>query len=120
MERINLRISAIQGYSAVERAEAISRELLKISRPSASEGDRSEFLFPWFNDGSNIVLLCQGGYVVKVHPDHDLTQLKALLPEVTEVEKAALSAYVGSVDSFPFRNIIPTTATKINDYTFGI
>lgn len=118
MARINLRMAAITNYTAEQRAEAVSVELLKISEPNLS--GISQRVFPWFNDGENVVLICDGDYVIKVHPSANLDTLKSLMPEVSEAELNQLVAYVTSVDSFVFKNIIPSTANKIDEYTYGM
>lgn len=106
------------GLESLERAQAISEQLYYISMPKAVRPDDyvSKYVFGWIQHPEEDLYALQISdldYEIYVHPDNDLTELLALFPEVSEAEKAQLSAYIESEKErrFPFQNIIPSTAT---------
>jgi hypothetical protein len=52
---------------------------------------------------------------VKIHPDVDLTDLIALLPEVPQAEKDGLVAYIDANrgGTVPFGQLIPSTSPQL-------
>jgi hypothetical protein len=54
---------------------------------------------------------------VKIHPDVDLTNLLALLPEVPQAEKDGLVAYIDANrgGTVPFGQLIPSTSTQLTE-----
>jgi hypothetical protein len=89
MASINLNIAPIQGYTATERAEAISEELFAIGRPPQvrNTNDVSRYLFGWTTHQTTgaCVLHADTSYVINVHPQNNLTNLIALMPKLHEV-----------------------------------
>ncbi len=106
-----------------QRAEGISEELFKISRPPHVRNPRdvSRYVFGWFahpetdeaSPNFNLnALRVDLDYQIYVHPENNLDGLLALFPEVPEAEKQQLSAYIASsaTGRFRFGDIIPSTA----------
>ena len=54
---------------------------------------------------------------VYISPEVDLTNLIALLPEVPQIEKDALIAYIDANKGgyVPFENLIPSTSTQLTE-----
>jgi hypothetical protein len=64
------------------------------------------------------VLMGVANYQIKVHPQNNLTALMALFPALTEAEKAGLTAYIESSQSFPFQTILPSTTEILTEQEF--
>jgi hypothetical protein len=116
---INLQILPMKGYTAAERAEAISAELFAISRPLPVREleDVSQYLFGWVAHPIEDKAVLQGidDYVINVHPQKNINNLVALFPELTPTEVAQLTGYINSVSSFEFQYILPSNATILTD-----
>ena len=107
------------GLTSEQRAEAISRELFKIQRPTDQQGDATQFLFGWVKHPTqdpnyemvvDTALEVDPDYLIQVHPENNLTNLIALFPELTEPERQGLAAFIQSQSSFPFKFIVPSTS----------
>ena len=109
----------MQGYTAAERAEAISAELFAISRPVSvrTEIDETNYLFGWVKHPTEDKAVLQGieGYKISVHPEKKISNLIALFPELNPTEIAQLTGYINSVSSFEFQHILPSNATILTD-----
>jgi hypothetical protein len=116
---INLQILPTLGYSSQERAMLISEELFAISRPKSvkSLDDVSNYLFGWVTHKSEdiSVLNAISDYIIKVHPDNDITKLVSLFPELSSGEKENLTNYITNTNEFPFSNILPSNSVFISD-----
>jgi hypothetical protein len=103
-------IKPIDGYDSKQLCEAMNKELWHISVPATvkQEDDVTSKLF-------GEVELTSGEYSLHIDEDYEIVvndslnvdALVALFPELTEVEKNGLVAYIESSDSFLFKNIIP-------------
>ena len=105
------------GLTSEQRAEAISRELFKIQRPTDQQGDATQFLFGWvkhpaqdpnYTDVVDAALVVDAGQLIYVHPDNDLTNLIALFERLTEQERQMLAGFIQSQQSFVFQYIVPS------------
>jgi hypothetical protein len=116
---INLQILPTLGYSSQERAMLISEELFAISRPKSvkSPDDVSNYLFGWVTHKSEdiSVLNAISDYIIKVHPDNDITKLVSLFPELSSGEIENLTNYITNTNEFPFSNILPSNSVFISD-----
>jgi len=121
--RINLQILPTQGYTAAERAEAISAELFAISRPVVvrTATDQTNYLFGWVKHPTEdiAVLQAQTDYIIRVHPDNDISGLVALFPDLSEQERNGLTAFIQSSHFFEFGQILPSNSTIISDEEFN-
>jgi len=110
MPSINLLIAPIQGYTDTERAKAISAELLAISRPPQvrHELDVSRYLFGWSTHPTTgaCVLHAQTDYKIWVHPDHDLTNLISLMPDLPEQVQAGLVQLIQNSETITFGQLL--------------
>ena len=102
--------------TSYERAEAISYELWAISRPPAirNPNDVTAYMFGWVKHPTQdpaYVEIVDTAYNIIVHPDNNLTNLIALFPELSQVEKDVLAAFIESQQSFPFGAIVPSDVT---------
>jgi hypothetical protein len=113
----NLYIGTIQGYTAQQRAEAISEELLRISIPIAEQGAASSRVFEVVIHPTTqeAVLIADYDYQIFVHPDNDLTDLIALFPDLSEIEKNGLINYIQGRQLFFFGAIVPSDATLLTN-----
>jgi hypothetical protein len=119
MASLNLLILPMQGYTAAERAEAISAELFAISRPVSvrQADDVSQYLFGWLEHPTEDKAVLQGidGYKIRVHPEKNISKLITLLPDLTPSEIQQRGNYINSVQSFEFQQMLPSNATIITD-----
>jgi hypothetical protein len=112
------------GLTSEERAIAISRELFRIQRPINQQNDATLYLFGWvmhptkdsnYVDTVNAALQIDTNQIIYVHPDNDLTNLIALLPELSQTEKDGLAAFIESQQMFLFKYIIPSDVTVFTE-----
>jgi hypothetical protein len=115
-----IKVTPQLNLTSEQRAEAISRELFRIQRPVDKQSDATAYLFGWVkyaNGGSDakylpsIVDTClevNVNQIIYVHPENDLTNLIALFPELSEMEKMMLAGFIDSQSQFPFLYIIPS------------
>jgi hypothetical protein len=97
---------------SAERAEAIDREVWRLRRPLSVH---TQFYYPRITHPTTgqVAIVGQTDEEVKIHPDVDLTNLLALLPEVPQAEKDGLVAYIDANrgGTVPFGQLIPSTCT---------
>tara|TARA_R100000951_G_C2616871_1_gene173079 strand:- start:139 stop:534 length:396 start_codon:yes stop_codon:yes gene_type:complete len=103
-------IKPIDGYDSKQRCEAMNKELWHISVPLTvkKQDDVTSKLF-------GEVELTSGEYSLHIDEDCEIVvndslnidALVSLFPELTEVEKNGLAAYIENSESFLFKNIIP-------------
>jgi len=116
MPYIKLDIPPILGYTATERAQAISKELLRISMPIA-EQCASTYLFEWHTHPVTgaCVLRADKNYVIWVHPQNNLTNLIALMPDLPEQVQAGLVQLIQNSQTITFGQLLTGTETTYND-----
>ena len=116
-----IKVTPQLNLTSEQRAEAISYELWAISRPPQvrSANDVTSYLFSWvkYADGGSdakylpsvvdTALDVDPTYMIIVHPENNLTNLIALFPELSEMERAMLAGFIQSQNAFPFGYIIP-------------
>ena len=103
-------IKPIDGYDSKQRCEAINKELWHISRPLEikEEDDVTSKLFSEIDlTSGEYSLHIDEDYEIVVNDSLNVDALVALFPELTEVEKNGLVAYIENSESFLFKNIIP-------------
>lgn len=119
MAYINLLIHPIAGYTAAQRVTEISAELWAISRPPKvrQPQDVSAYLFGWIEHPEQDLAVLQGidNYIIRVHPENDLSNLVALFPDLSEAERQGLAAFIAASNEFAFNAIIPSAATILTE-----
>ena len=109
----------IPGMTSAERAEAIDREVWRLRRPLSvqSPNDVTQFYYPRITHPTTGQVAIVGDTTenVKIHPDVDLTELLALLPEVPQAEKDGLVAFIDANrgGTVPFGQLIPSTSEQL-------
>ena len=109
----------IPGMTSAERAEAIDREVWRLRRPLSvqSPNDITQFYYPRITHPTTgqVAIVGDTTEEVKIHPDVDLTNLLALLPEVPQVEKDGLVAFIDANrgGTVPFGQLIPSTSEQL-------
>lgn len=116
-----IKILPEAGLTSQDRAQAISRELFKIQRPTDQQVDATQYLFGWINHPTqdpvysskvDTALVVDPAQVIYVHPDNNLDNLIALFETLTEQEKLMLTGFIQSQQSFLFQYIVPSS-TKL-------
>jgi hypothetical protein len=91
MATVYLPVEPQLDMTSAERAEAIDREVWRLRRPLSvqSPNDVTQFYYPRITHPTTGEVAVVGDTTeqVKIHPDVDLTDLLALLPEVPQEEK---------------------------------
>ena len=109
----------IPGMTSAERAEAIDREVWRLRRPLSvqSPNDVTQVYYPRITHPTTgqVAIVGDTTEEVKIHPDVDLTNLIALLPEVPQVEKDGLVAFIDANrgGTVPFGQLIPSTSEQL-------
>jgi len=109
----------IQDMTSAERAEAIDCEVWRLRRPLSvqSPNDVTQFYYPRITHPTTgqVAIVGDTTEEVKIHPDVDLTNLLALLPEVPQVEKDGLVAFIDANrgGTVPFGQLIPSTSEQL-------
>jgi hypothetical protein len=116
MASINLNIAPMQGYTATERAEAISAELLKINMP-IDENCASRYVFGWTTHPTTgeCVLHAQTDYKIWVHPQNNLTNLIALMPDLPQEVQAGLVQLIQNSETITFGQLLTGEETTYTD-----
>ena len=111
----------IPGMTSAERAEAIDREVWRLRRPLSvqSPNDVTQFYYPRITHPTTGQVAIVGDTTenVRIHPDVDLTELIALLPEVPQAEKDGLVAFIDANrgGTVPFGQLIPSTSIQLTE-----
>lgn len=121
MATVYLPVEAtIEGMTSGERAEAIDREVWCLRRPAALQLPQdTKFYYPRITHPTTgqVAIVGQTDEEVRIHPDVDLTDLLALLPEVPQEEKDGLVMFIDANrgSSVPFGQLIPSTSTQLTE-----
>ena len=109
----------IPGMTSAERAAAIDAEVYALLRPVAIRNpeDATLYLYPFTKHPSTnqVALIGDTEDAIYIHPDVDLTNLLALLPEVLQAEKDGLVAFIDANrgGTVPFGQLIPSTSEQL-------
>ncbi|MCH8490026.1 MAG: hypothetical protein LAT81_08875 [Oceanicaulis sp.] len=118
-----IKILPITNYTAADRVKAFSAGLFEISRPKQirSANDVSNYLFGWqlHPTKDEAVLIADPSYIIRVHPQNDLTELLALLPDLLEAEKSSIAAFISQSQSFPFGLILPGITEYLSEQEYN-
>ena len=121
MSVVYLPVEPITGYTSDERAVALDAEIWNLYRPVSiqNQKDSTNQLFPTLVHPTTeqVAIIGETTEQVYISPEVNLTNLIALLPEVPQVEKDALIAYIDANKGgyVPFENLIPSTSTQLTE-----
>ena len=109
---------SIPGMTSAERAEALDAEVWRLVRPASVQApDDTHHMYMRLAHPTTgqVAIVGETTDVLPVHPDVDLTNLLALLPEVPQAEKDMLVAYIDANrgGTVTFENLIPSTSTQL-------
>ena len=120
MATVYLPVEAtIPGMTSGERATAINAEVWALRRPDSvrSPQDITRYYYPQITHPTTgqVAIVGDTDEQVKIHPDVDLTNLLALLPEVPQAEKDGLVMFIDANrgGTVPFGQLIPSTSTQL-------
>ena len=119
MATVYLPVEAtIPGMSSGERAYAINAEVWALLRPSALQLPQdTKYKYRQITHPTTAEVAIVGDTTedIYIHPDVDLTELLALLPEVPQEEKDGLVMFIDANrgGSIPFGQLIPSTSTQL-------
>lgn len=118
-------------WTSAERAELINHELYNLSRPITVKQptDVTNKLFAEIThpDTDQVALQVDEDYVIKIHPDKNISNLQNLFANLSEEELNGLSAYIDSLTTtvdeegntsstwgtLRFGDIIPSTSVVL-------
>ena len=121
MATVYLPVEPMEGYTSNDHAIAIDEQCWNLYRPASiqSPNDITRQLFPISIRPSDDMAAIVGETTEQVYisPEVDLTELLAILPNVTDEEKALLSAYVEANKGgyVPFENLIPPSSVQLTE-----
>jgi len=119
MATVYLPVQPIEGMDSAERAEAIDAEVWRLRRPLSvqSPQDVTKYYYPRITHPTTgeVAIVGDTTEQVRIHPDVDLTDLLALLPEVPQEEKDGLVMFIDANrgGTVPFGQLIPSTSTQL-------
>ena len=118
---VYLPVEPITGYDSKQRSDALDAECWSLYRPDSikSPNDVTRRLFPELEHPTTgqWAIIGETTEQVYISPEVDLTNLIALLPEVPQVEKDMLVAYIEANKGgyVPFENLVPSTSTQLTE-----
>jgi hypothetical protein len=122
MSIVYLPVDAIpDGMTSEEHALAINIECWNLYRPASIQdpNDATRQLFPTVTRESDgmVAIVGETDEQVYISPHVDLTVLLSILPNVTDQEKAMLTAYVEANKEgyIPFSTLIPPSSTQLTE-----
>lgn len=121
MSVVYLPVEPMEGSTSNEHAIAIDEQCWNLYRPASiqSPNDITRQLFPISIRLSDDMAAIVGETTEQVYisPEVDLTELLAILPNVTDEEKALLTAYVEANKGgyVPFENLIPPSSVQLTE-----
>ena len=120
MATVYLPVEAtIPGMTSGERATAINAEVWSLRRPDSvkSPNDVTRYYYGQITHPTTgqVAIVGDTTEQVRIHPDVDLTNLLALLPEVPQAEKDGLVMFIDANrgGSVPFGQLIPSTSEQL-------
>jgi len=121
MSTVYLPVEPMEGSTSNEHAIAIDEQCWNLYRPASIQdpNDITRQLFPISIRESDDMAAIVGETTEQVYisPEVDLTELLAILPNVTDEEKALLTAYVEANKGgyVPFENLIPPSSVQLTE-----
>jgi hypothetical protein len=109
----------IPGMTSGERATAINAEVWSLRRPDSvkSPNDVTRYYYGQITHPTTgqVAIVGDTTEMIRIHPDVDLTNLLALLPEVPQAEKDGLVMFIDANrgGSVPFGQLIPSTSEQL-------
>jgi hypothetical protein len=119
MAAVYLPVEAtIPGMTSEERAYAINAEVWRLRRPAIYiKPQDTQYYYGQITHPTTgqVAIVGDTTEEIRIHPDVDLTDLLALLPEVPQEEKDGLVLYIDANrgSSVPFGQLIPSTSTQL-------
>ncbi len=118
MATVYLPVEPQLGLTSAERADAIDREVWCLLRPAALQLPQdTKYLYPRITHPTTGEVAIVGDTTedIYIHPDVDLDDLLALLPEVPQEEKDGLVMFIDANrgGTVPFGQLIPSTSTQL-------
>jgi len=121
MSIVYLPVEPIKGMSSATRADALDSQIWFLYRPSSikNPNDMTSRLFREIThpETGQVAIVGETTEQVFVSTEVDLTELLLLLPEVPQVEKDMLVAYVEASKGgyVPFENLVPSTSVQLTE-----
>jgi hypothetical protein len=118
MATVYLPVEPQLGMTSAERADAIDAEVWCLLRPAALQLPQdTKYLYPRIThpDTGEVAIVGDTTEDIYIHPDVDLTELLALLPEVPQAEKDMLVMFIDANrgGTVQFGQLIPSTSTQL-------
>ena len=110
--------ATIPGMTSGERATAINAEVWALLRPTSLQLPQdTKYKYPQITHPTTgqVAIVGDTEENIYIHPDVDLTNLLALLPEVPQAEKDGLVMFIdmNRGGTVPFGQLIPSTSTQL-------
>ena len=120
MATVYLPVEPQLGMTSGERADAIDAEVWCLLRPATLQLPQdTKYLYTRIThpDTGEVAIVGDTTEDIYIHPDVDLTNLLALLPEVPQAEKDGLVMFIDANrgGSVPFGQLIPSTSEQLTE-----
>jgi len=121
MPTVYLPVEPVDGSTSNQHAVAINKQCWDLYRPASIQNpnDVTSQLFPISIRESDEMAAIVGETTEQVYisPEVDLTEFLAILPNVTDEEKALLTAYVDANKGayVSFENLIPPSSIQLTE-----
>ena len=104
-------------WTSAERAALINEELFNLSRPITVK-DQNDVTTKLFGEITHpttgqVALQVDESYLIRIHPDKDISNLQNLFAQLTPEELGGLAAFLDSVPSVQFGQIIPSDSVVL-------
>ena len=118
MATVYLPVEPQLGMTSAERADAIDREVWCLLRPAALQLPQdTKYLYPRIThpDTGQVAIVGDTTEDIYIHPDVDLDDLLALLPEVPQAEKDGLVMFIDANrgGTVQFGQLIPSSSDQL-------
>ena len=121
MATVYLPVEPTADMTTEERAKAINAEVWSLRRPDSvkSAQDITRYYYPTITHPTTGQWAIVGNTdeQVRIHPDVDLTVMISLMPEVPQVEKDQLVAYIDANrgGTVAFSTFIPSSSVQLTE-----
>lgn len=121
MAKVYLPVQSTADMTSEERAKAINAEVWSLRRPDSvkSAADVTKYYYPTITHPTTgkVAIVGDTEEQVRIHPDVDMTVMISLMPEVPQVEKDQLVAYIDANKggSVAFATFIPSSSEQLTE-----
>jgi len=121
MAKVYLPVEANVDMTSEERAKAINAEVWSLRRPDSVKhaSDITKYYYSTITHPltTQVAIVGDTEEMIRIHPDVDMTNMIALMPEVPQSEKDQLVAYIDANKggTVAFATFIPSSSVQLTE-----